>query len=109
MFSRTLCPAVALIVVGLLAVATPAAAQITTGTLTGTIKDAQGGVVPGAIVTMTSEARGTQLPPAVTNTGGEFVFANVPPHIFAVRAATSGFKTMKRRGLTLSAGARAGA
>ncbi len=108
MFSRTLCPAVALIVVGLLAVATPAAAQLTTGTLTGTIKDAQGGVVPGAIVTMTSEARGTQLPPAVTNTGGDFVFVNVPPDSYTVQVTMSGFKTIKRSGITLSAGDRVG-
>src|SRR5260221_3478735 len=108
MFSRTLCPAVALIVVGLLAVATPAAAQLTTGTLTGTIKDAQGGVVPGAIVTMTSEAREPHLPPPVTNTGGDFVFVNVQPDSYTVQVTMSGFKTIKRSGITLSAGDRVG-
>ena len=34
-----------------------ASAQITTGVLAGTVKDAQGGVVPGATVTLISERR----------------------------------------------------
>ena len=36
-----------------------ASAQITTGTVAGTVKDAQGGVVPGATVVLISQARGT--------------------------------------------------
>ena len=43
----------------------PASAQITTGNITGTVKDAQGGVVPGATVTLIDEARGTKLAPAI--------------------------------------------
>ena len=35
-------------------------AQITTGTVAGTIKDAQGGVIPGATVVLISESRGTR-------------------------------------------------
>src|SRR5215510_720171 len=62
--------------------ALPAAAQLTTGTLTGTIKDPQGGVIPGATVVITSEARGTQLPPAITNNAGDFVVANVAPDTY---------------------------
>ncbi|HEV3215065.1 MAG TPA: hypothetical protein VGZ27_05055, partial [Vicinamibacterales bacterium] len=34
-----------------------AAAQITTGTVTGVVRDAQGGVIPGATVVVISEAR----------------------------------------------------
>ena len=45
--------------------AAPASAQITTGNVTGTVKDAQGGVVPGATVVLISEARGTKLAPVV--------------------------------------------
>ena len=39
--------------------ATPGAAQVTTGTLSGTVKDVQGAVIPGAMVSLTSDARGT--------------------------------------------------
>src|SRR5215203_1858970 len=48
-------------------------AQVT-GTVTGTVKDPQGGVIPGATVTLTSESRGTKLPDAVTNESGNFQF-----------------------------------
>ncbi len=48
-------------------VALPAVAQITTGTVSGTVKDAQGAVIPGASVTLISETRGTQLSDVFTN------------------------------------------
>jgi hypothetical protein len=102
MFRRISVLAVALVC--LLAAAPPAVAQLTTGTLTGTLKDAQGLVVPGATVTLTSEARGTQLPPAFTNSSGDFVFANVPPDTYTIQVTMQGFKTLKRSGLSLSAG-----
>ena len=38
------------------AMATAASAQVT-GTVVGTVKDPQGGVIPGAAVTLTSETR----------------------------------------------------
>ena len=53
-------------------------AQITTGTVAGTVKDAQGGVIPGATVTLISETRGTKSPPVVTNATGDFVFVERP-------------------------------
>ena len=39
----------------LLGAAMPVSAQITTGNVSGTVKDAQGGVVPGATVVLISE------------------------------------------------------
>ena len=39
--------------------AVSASAQITTGTLSGTVKDAQGGVIPGATVVLISESKQT--------------------------------------------------
>jgi hypothetical protein len=86
--------------------ATPLAAQVTTGTLTGTIKDAQGAVIPGATVTLTSDTRGTQLPPIVTNADGDFTFVNVAPDTYTIQVALEGFKTLKRAGVPVSAGDR---
>ncbi len=60
---------IALVVTGVLAMAVIASAQVTTGTVTGTVKDPQGGVIPGATVTLTSETRGTKLPDVFTNEG----------------------------------------
>ena len=88
--------------------AAPAAAQLTTGTLTGTLKDPQGGVIPGATVTVTSEGKGTQMPPAFTSASGDFVLVNVPPDTYTIQIAMEGFKTLKRTGITVSAGDRVG-
>ena len=57
--------AVAIVALGASVVGT--SAQITTGNITGTVKDAQGGVVPGATVTLIDEAKGTRLAPATTD------------------------------------------
>ena len=81
----------------------PALGQITTGTIVGTIKDPQGGVIPGATLTLTSESRGTQLVDATTNASGDFVFANVPPDRYTIQVAMDGFKTLRRTRRRLSA------
>ena len=61
-------------VVGLLVVfsafSTSAAAQGVTGSVSGTVKDQQGGIIPGASVTLVSATRGTTLAPVVTNSTG---------------------------------------
>ena len=87
-------------------VAMPAAAQVTTGTLTGTVKDAQGAVVPGATVTLTSDSRGTQLPDVVSNSSGDFTFVNVAPDVYTIQITMDGFKTLRRGGVPVSAGDR---
>ena len=74
--------------------AAPAVAQ-TTATVAGTVKDAQGGVIPGATVTLLSEARGTTLD-AVTNTDGDFVFSNVIGDTYTVRVSMDGFTPPER-------------
>jgi hypothetical protein len=88
--------------------AAPAAAQLTTGTVTGTIKDTQGGVIPGATVVLTSTTRGTALPPAFTNATGDFVMVNVPPDSYNVTVTMEGFKALKRGPIAVSAGDRVG-
>jgi hypothetical protein len=50
------------LVLGALAVH-PVSAQITTGTVAGSVKDDQGLAVPGASVTLISEARATRMAP----------------------------------------------
>ncbi|MBI3262266.1 MAG: carboxypeptidase regulatory-like domain-containing protein [Acidobacteria bacterium] len=84
----------------------PASAQITTGTVSGTIKDSQGGVVPGATVVLISEARRTRSVPAVTNPTGDYVFPNTPPDTYTVEVTMDGFRTLTRAGVVVSAGER---
>ena len=61
-----------------------ASAQITTGVVSGALKDEQGAVVPGATVTLVSETRGTKVADAQTNENGDFVFPNVPGDTYTV-------------------------
>jgi hypothetical protein len=83
-----------------------ASAQVTTATVVGTVKDAQGGVIPGATVTLTSEKQGTKLAETITNSSGDFVFPNVTADTYTVQVAMSGFKTLKRSGVDVHPGDR---
>src|SRR5688500_2897071 len=74
----------ALAIAAILTGAAPVAAQITTGNITGTVNDSQGGVIPGATVVLKSETRGTSLAPVVTNEAGGYVFANVTPDVYTI-------------------------
>ncbi len=86
--------AVAIMAFGASAVDT--SAQITTGNITGTVKDAQGGVVPGATVTLIDEAKGTRPAPATTDQSGNYVFPNITPATYTVEVTMDGFKTSQR-------------
>src|SRR5688572_5569349 len=52
-------------------------AQITTGNISGNVRDEQGGVIPSATVVLISETRATRSAPALTNETGDYVFPNV--------------------------------
>src|SRR6185369_4168551 len=87
------------LLLALVLTASPALAQITTGTVSGTVKDAQGGVIPGATVVLISESRGTTSAPAVTNETGTYVFPNITPDTYTVEVTLEAFKTVKRSGI----------
>ena len=87
-------------------VGTSAAAQGVTGVVSGTVKDQQGGVLPGAAVTLISESRGTTLATVVTNSSGDFVLPNITADVYTLQIEMPSFKTLKRTGLSVSAGAR---
>src|SRR6478672_10798054 len=89
-----------------LALATGASAQISSGTVTGEVKDEQGLPVPGVTVTLVSEARGTRLAPVVTGTNGEFVVASLNPDTYTVEVALEGFRTFERKGIVVTGGDR---
>ncbi len=64
------------------------------GGLRGSVKDS-GGVIPGVEVTLTNEQTNIKRS-TVTNERGEFVFANVDPGNYAVKATLQGYKTVDR-------------
>jgi hypothetical protein len=91
---------------GCLVLAAPARAQVTTGTVFGTVKDAQGAVVPGATIVLTSEGRGTRTAPVVSNESGDFVIPNATADTYTVQVSMPSFKTLLRTGVQVSGGDR---
>ena len=83
-----------------------AMAQVTTGSIVGTVKDAQGGVVPGATVTLTSETKGTTSAPAITTVTGDFQFPVTPVDTYTVEITMDSFKTLKQSGVAVNPGSR---
>jgi hypothetical protein len=84
----------------------PVFAQITTGTVTGTVKDEQGLAVPGASVTLVSEARQTRMAPAITSATGDFVIPNVAADTYTMEITLEGFRPVHRTGIIVSGGDR---
>lgn len=85
--------------------ALPLLAQITSGSITGSVKDASGGVIPGATVTLVSATRGTTIE-TTTNENGDFTFPNAPGDTYTVRVTMDGFKTVERPNVPLTPGER---
>src|SRR3954452_10163189 len=81
---------------------TPAWAQFDRGQISGQVKDAQGGVVPGATVTAVNQQ--TQLNwNTVTDGTGFYTFANLPAGRYNVAAELQGFKKALRNDVQLDA------
>ena len=89
----------------LLAIATPAAAQrISASSITGTVTDESGAVLPGVVVTATSPALQVPQLEAVTDAGGQYRFVELPAGVFKLRYELSGFQPLVREDLTLTVG-----
>lgn len=81
-------------------VACPFASGQATGNISGTVTDASGSVVPGAKVTVTSEATGlTRSAPA--DSDGHYLIPLLPVANFTVRAEQSGFQTAEQKDVKL--------
>jgi hypothetical protein len=79
-----------------------AAAQDANGTISGTVADEQGQVVPGATVTLINE--NTKLSrTAVTDARGDFRFPTLLPGTYTVKVELQGFKTFEGRSNVLNA------
>src|SRR5262245_55048573 len=97
---RPLLTVMAFVIILAGALSSPVSAQVTT-TVLGTVKDQQGGVLPGATVVLISETKGTKSEPVVTNPSGDFVLPSVPPDTYTLQVEMPSFKTLKRTGLTI--------
>ncbi len=73
------------------------------GSISGTVKDGTGASVPGATVTTTNPANGiTQT--VTSNSDGVFVFPQLPPGTYVIKAEKSGFKKIEKSNISLSTG-----
>lgn len=90
-----------LCVVFLAATATVALAQLQSGNISGTVKDEQGGVLPGVAVTLTGSGAPLTF---TTETDGQFRFLNLPPGTYKLTAILQGFGTVIREEIVVSVG-----
>src|SRR5436853_5364774 len=82
---------------------TSALAQAPTGTILGSIKDNQGGVIPGATVTAINV--GTQYSrTTVTDGAGEYALRLLPVGNYQVSVTMPGFKNFSQTGIVLEVG-----
>jgi hypothetical protein len=77
-------------------------AQTTSAAVFGTVQDTQGGVLPGATVTLTSKTKGAVLT-AATDPEGRFVFPIVQPDAYVLAVSMQGFKTAERTNVVVNA------
>jgi hypothetical protein len=80
-------------------------AQSTTGRISGTVTDTQGGVLPGATVTVSQEGTGLTRT-ATTDADGAFVFVSLPVGTYSVATELGGFQKAVKSGYKLMADGR---
>lgn len=78
-----------------------AAAQSTTGTIQGVVRDDQNAVIPGATVTIRNVGTG-QVRTQVSSEQGQYRFPNLQVGEYELAVELSGFGTYKQSGLNLS-------
>jgi hypothetical protein len=82
-----------------------AAAQTLTGALVGTVRDVQGGLIPGAIVRVSSPALIGGSLTVVTSEHGELRFPALPPGTYTLVIEIQGFQAYREQNLRIGLGA----
>ena len=82
----------------------PANAQVAGATLSGLVKDASGGVVPGATISIKNVAT-AEVREVVSDASGFYSAPNLLPGNYDVTATAQGFTKMVQSGVTLTVGA----
>jgi len=78
-------------------------AQVNTGRILGTVTDQSGGVVAGAMVSVTNSQTGVARN-LVTDGAGEYVAPNLNPGTYTVRVTANGFQAFERQNILLEIG-----
>src|SRR5439155_10039167 len=80
------------------------AQAVQTATLTGTVKDTTGGVLPGVTVNVSSPSQIGGVQTAVTDTDGIYRFPALHPGLYEMEAKLPGFRTVRRTDIRLPLG-----
>jgi hypothetical protein len=96
------CSFAAFLLLSMLATGLCSAQMTVTGTISGTVVDPSGQVVPAASVTLVSENTGDSRT-AVANNEGFFNFTAVQPDTYSMRVEHGGFKAYRQTGIVLTA------
>jgi hypothetical protein len=76
-------------------------AQVDTGAILGTVTDPNGGVIPGAQVTITQEGTGISSS-TQTRADGTYIFSPVRIGAYTIEVKYTGFKTERRSGVSVN-------
>ena len=88
-------------VCALLFAAGVAPGQSVTGQITGSVSDASGAVVAGAVVQLTHNLS-QQVRSFTSGSGGSFIFSGLVPGVYRVHITQPGFKTYDQNSITVS-------
>src|SRR5262245_66403094 len=78
-------------------------AQTLTGSISGTVRDEQGGVLPGASVTLLGKTGATT---ATSDKGGGYRFPALNPGHYEMTVTLAGFQSWRERELVVTLGSR---
>src|SRR5215469_10736175 len=89
--------------IALLAVPQPVRAQILYGSITGTITDQTGAVVPGVTANATNESTGLKRQ-ATSDAAGIYRLLDVPQGPYTIELSATGFRSLKKTGVPVTIG-----
>src|SRR5262245_36318278 len=72
------------------------------GSISGTVKDSSGGVIPGAMLTLTNTALGTQFK-TTADSQRLYSFPSLPVGRYELTTEAAGFTSQKKSGLVVDA------
>src|SRR5689334_22349520 len=81
----------------------PLSAQVLYGSVSGTVTDQSGAVVPGAQVNITNDTSGLKRT-ATSDSSGSYRILDLPNGTYTIDVSASGFKPLKKTNVTVTIG-----
>ena len=104
--ASTVSGVIGLLLAVLVTVSRPAFADASSVTLAGVVRDQTGGPLPGAAVTVTNQAQGTNST-GITDARGEYRLPLLRPDTYSVKVTMAGFQEESRADIKLAVGSTA--